>query len=164
MDLIELPRLKLSFIVRGDRLHSVDHVDLFVCNARSDLTNRLISGIPHSLLLANTNDEIHVLVPAVAPIRPKIGSEPFSTELVLVRSSAKWNTRLDTPYYLLPVHISLSFMFTPALASSLYLLLLRFLHRNYKDVVRLINTIGTDTAFTQEEEQVSFCLFDTLIR
>lgn len=40
-------------------------------------------------------------------------------------------------YYLYPVHISLSFMFTPTLASALYVMLLRFLHRDYNEVVRL---------------------------
>ena len=136
-------------------MYSVDHADLFVSNSRTELTSELIAGMPHSLLLSNSNDEVLVLVPSVAPIRPGIGSAPFSTELVLVRNSNKWNSNLDTPYYLLPVHISLSFMFTPTLASSLYVLLLRFLHRMYTDVVRLANAIGTDTAFSKEEQQVS---------
>jgi hypothetical protein len=46
----------------------------------------------------------------------------------------KWISTLDTPYYIYPVHVSLSFMFTPTLAQALYLLLLRFLHRDYNEV------------------------------
>ena len=56
-------------------------------------------------------------------------SAPFSTELVMNRANVKWYATLDTRYYLYPVHISLSFMFTPTLASALYLLLLRFQYR-----------------------------------
>jgi hypothetical protein len=73
--------------------------------------------------------EILVLVPSIHPVRPFIGSAPFSTELVLDRTDKDWHEALDTKYYLYPVHVSLSFMFTPTLASALYLLLLRFLHR-----------------------------------
>jgi hypothetical protein len=70
-----------------------------------------------------------VLVPSIHPVRPFIGSAPFSTELVLDRTDKDWYEALDTKYYLYPIHVSLSFMFTPTLASALYLLLLRFLHR-----------------------------------
>ncbi len=52
------------------------------------------------------------------------------------------------------MHVSLSFMFTPTLASSLYLLLLRFLYRDYNEVFRLVNTIGTDTEFSPEENYI----------
>jgi hypothetical protein len=76
--------------------------------------------------------EILVLVPSIHPVRPFIGSAPFSTELVLDRTDKDWHEALDTKYYLYPVHVSLSFMFTPTLASALYLLLLRFLHRGTK--------------------------------
>lgn len=73
-----------------------------------------------------------MLVPSIHPVRPFIGSAPFSTELVLDRTDKDWHEALDTKYYLYPVHVSLSFMFTPTLASALYLLLLRFLHRGTK--------------------------------
>lgn len=61
---------------------------------------------------------------------------------------------LDVRYYLYPIRkhghfifpiafltvdadISLSFMLTPTLSSALYLLLLRFLHRDYMQVIGL---------------------------
>src|SRR5690606_9864250 len=99
-------------------------------------------GIPHSLLLSNANQEMLIMVPSIHPVRPFIASAPFSTELVLDRTDKEWSEALDTKYYLYPVHVSLSFMFTPTLASALYLLLLRFLHREYDSVVRLVNAIG----------------------
>lgn len=61
IDLVELPRLKMAFHARTDsdgvtRLYSVDHVNLFVTNTRSELTTRLIRGIPHSVLLSDPNN------------------------------------------------------------------------------------------------------------
>jgi hypothetical protein len=79
-------------------------------------------------------------------------------------------------------------MFTPTLASALYVMLLRFLHRDYNEVVRLgtcccsaawlcarwlpdliawplllpsaVNTCGTDTEFSAEEQHI----FNALVR
>ena len=49
------------------------------------------------------------------------------------------------------MHVSLSFLYSTTLASALYLLMLRYLHRQYKEVVRLVDTVGTDAALTPEE-------------
>jgi hypothetical protein len=129
--LVELPRLKLTFVERDGELYSLDHSSLFVSNKRSALTTRLIAGVPHSLLLQDACGEMHVLVPSLEPTRPELGV--FSTALVLQRGAAgaSWARALDTMYYLYPAHISLSFLVCPTLASSLYLLLLHFLHRDY---------------------------------
>ena len=118
---VALPRLKLTFQARhvGDavRLFSVDHADLFVTNDRSSETTELLAGIPHALLLSNSNGEISVLVPSVPPVRPRISSVPFSTELVLDRLDAKWYHALENPYYVYPVHVSLCFLYSTTLAS-----------------------------------------------
>jgi hypothetical protein len=114
----------------------------------------MLAGIPHSLLLSNSNDELSVLVPAWPPCRPAVDSVPFSTELVLDRSSRKWYDQLEHPYYMYPVHVSLSFLYSTTLASALYLLLLRYLNRQYKAVVRLVDTVGTDSALTKEEAEI----------
>lgn len=76
---------------------------------------------------------------------------PFSTSLVLDRSDLAWSSALEHPYYTYPVHVSLSFLYSTTLASALYLLLLRYLHRQYTAVVRLIDTVGTDASLTKEE-------------
>lgn len=51
IDLIELPRLKLSLTARKDhegvlRLYSIDHVDLFIVNESShdSMTNKMLQG------------------------------------------------------------------------------------------------------------------------
>ena len=88
LDFIELPRLKLVFTARLDhdgvrRLYSVDHGDLFITSDKSEMTEKMLSGIPHSLLLTNVKGETQVLVPVVPPMRPIIKAEPFSTFTVL---------------------------------------------------------------------------------
>ena len=69
IDLVELPRLKLSFTVREDhegvlRLYSMDHQDLFVTSENNSSTAKLLEGIPHSLLLSNVRGEsqVHILL------------------------------------------------------------------------------------------------------
>ena len=164
LDLIELPRLNMSFQEKLDengvmRLYSLDHVNLFVSNQRSNLTTKLMRGIPHSLLLSTTNGELHLLVPVLHPVRPMIMSNPFSTELVMNRLlNPDWYSALEAKYHLYSIHVSMSFLFSPTLASSLYLLLLRLMHRSYDEAFRLANTIGTDVAFS-EEENVIFSAF-----
>ena len=79
---------------------------------------------------------------------------PFSTDLVLDRSNKTWFNTLEHPYYTYPVHVSLSFLYSTTLASALYLLLLRYLSRQYKAVVRLVDTVGTDSVLTKEEDNI----------
>jgi len=159
VDLVELPRLKLSFTARPDhlgniRLYSLDHADLFVSNDRNAMTTKMLEGIPHSLLMCNTQGETSVLVPVVSPRRPMYYSQPFSTALVLHRTDALWNSKLTQRYFLYPVHVSLSFLMSKGIDSGLYLLLLRFLHRDYVNVFRLADSIATDTAFSQAGETI----------
>jgi thiol-disulfide isomerase/thioredoxin len=152
-----LPRLKLSFCVRSvdgiTRLYSLDHSDFYITNARTDSAVELLQGIPHSLLLSNANGELQVLVPSFPPARPAIYARPFSTELVLLREDEKWRNCLDQPYFMFPVHISLSFLYSTTLASALYLLLLRFLNRDYQKCAQLVDTISSDVELTEEENQ-----------
>ena len=155
IDLIELPRLKLSFTARPDhqgvfRLYSVDHVDIYITNERNSLTSKMLAGIPYSLLLSNVKGETQVLVPVIPPIRQYIGSEPFSTFSVLNRKQITLSER----FFLYPVHVSLSFLLTKGLNSAIYLMLLRFLHRDYDEVFRLADSIATDTSFNSEGNDI----------
>jgi hypothetical protein len=64
------------------------------------------------------------------------------------------------------VHVSQSFLLSPTLASSLYLLLLRFAARQFADVAQLSSAIATDASHTAEEAQVCgkrFPLLNTCI-
>lgn len=152
IDLVELPRLKLSFVGRFDhlneyRLYSVDHVDLFISNERNATYNKMLIGIPHSIILSNVRGEAQILVPVLPAVRPSIGDEPFSTFIVLSRNKLE---TLAERFFLYPVHISFSFLLTKGVNSALYLMLLRFLHRDYAEVFRLADSIATDTVFNNE--------------
>ena len=85
-------------------------------------------------------------MPVLSPHRPQIAMEPFNTFLVLDRS----NIPLAERYFLYPVHVSVSFLLTKGLNSAVYLMLLRFLHRDYSEVFRLADSIATDTKFNEE--------------
>eukprot|EP00750_Incisomonas_marina_P014138 INCI17609.11.p1 GENE.INCI17609.11~~INCI17609.11.p1 ORF type:complete len:5029 (+),score=1065.32 INCI17609.11:298-15384(+) len=147
---VELPRLKLVFEPRDGRLYSVDHADLFISNDRHELITNLVSGIPHALILSNAQDEKQLLVPVTCPARPLIRSQPFSTRLVMDREAELWYSSLTQRYYLYPVHLSLSFLMTKGVNSALYLLLLRFLNRDYSAVSSLVDSIATDTKYSPE--------------
>ncbi|KAJ9441712.1 putative nucleoredoxin 1-2 [Diplonema papillatum] len=155
---VHLPRLKLSFKGRataeGTQLVSLDHAHLYVSNLRGELTVHLIQGAPHSLFLQDKNGEMSVLIPAFRLARPDICDNPFTTELVIDRCDEDWLKLSDTRYFLYPIHVSLSFLQTPTLASSLYLLLIRLLARLYDDSFRLAGTVGTDTALTDQESLI----------
>lgn len=151
LDLIELPRLKLSFTAKLDhegeyRLYSVDHVDLFISNERIPSYGKMLRGIPHSLIMSNVRGESQILVPVVPVSRPFIGDEPFSTFIVLDRSNMPPAER----FFLYPIHVSFSFLMTKGVNSALYLMLLKLLHREYSEVFRLSDSIATDTAFNTE--------------
>lgn len=158
LDAIEFPRLKLTLSGRKDsdgtlRLFSVDHADLFVSNTRDTRAIKLLEGVPHSLILQNSQGEMHILVPVVRLVRPIVESRPFSTRLVLVRGDTKWNrdtsgNSLTQRYFLYPIHISMSFLMTKGLDSALYLLNLRLLARNYATTFRLADAVATDTKFS----------------
>lgn len=160
IDLIHLPRLKLSFCAKlnADKtafnIYSMDHAHLFISNLRPSSMQTLMQGIPFGLIMSDVNSNLSLLVPSLELSRPHIRTCPYSTYIVPTRDSYAWTSSLDTRYYLFPVHVSLSFLFTPTLAAALYLLQLRLMNRNYKEAFNLAGTIGTDVAFTNEEKLI----------
>ena len=155
IDIVDIPRLKLTFTTRRDhagqlRMYSIDHSDLFISNERNPLTTKMLSGLPHSLLLSTLQGEMQVLMPVVRTVRPKIKGEPFTTLLVLDRNNSKWNGALSQRYYMYPVHVSLAFLQTKGLDTALYLMLCRLLARDYETVFHLSDSIATDSKFSKE--------------
>lgn len=158
VDIVELPRLKLRFstqVMNGVvRLCSLDYAGFFVSNERSDQLTRLLTGLPTSVLLTDGKGRTSILVPNICVARPQIGACPFSTELILIRRHLTWSRALESRCYVYNVHVSRSFVLTPTLGSSLYLLFMRFAHRQYDDVFQLVNACATDTNFSNEELQI----------
>lgn len=181
IDLVELPRLGLSFcaeeeeiIDRGvssggsvermtkvTRLYSVDHDGLFVSNEATtdESTQQLLRGLPHAVVLErNTDGSLFILLPAGA--KPEVtwdlGSGGLaSCNLELDRTDSEWLNNLgDARHYLYPVHLSRCFLFTPTLASGMYLLLLRWIDGQYGEVFQLADFCVTDTPLKPDEEQI----------
>ena len=59
---------------------------------------------------------------------------------------------MATRYYLYPVHTSLTFLHTPSLAAARYLILARFLARDYASAAAVAATCTVDVPFTAEEK------------
>ncbi|CAJ1416719.1 unnamed protein product, partial [Effrenium voratum] len=161
--LIEMPRLLLSFSVKraadGSRgLWSMDHAELSVplgppTFARTQAA-KLLEPMPHSLLLQTANQQFFALLPNIKVHRPHVGSDPFSTELVLERGNEDWWARAKNKTFLYPVHASRSFLQTPTLASALYVMMLRWMHRDYRGVAALVSGVGTDAKYEDDEMQI----------
>ena len=159
IDLVELPRLKLSFRVETHplRLCCVEHAGLTVAPTPSDERMRaLLSCVPSSLLLENAQGELAVLVSATTlPTRPALKAALFSTEVVLDRSNRQWIANCgNAPAYLYPVHVGRLSLGIPTFAAGLYLLLLRFLHRDYAAVFVSSACCVSDMALSNEESQI----------
>ena len=163
VDLIEFTRLNMSFRSQVDttcvdgrrrRFYSVEHSGFFVSNFRSQETDALLSGLRSALLLENDNHELLIMVPAGG--KPTWGKGPDGVEeFFLDRSDKDWIDNLsDVRHYIYPVHNSGSFLATTTLASSLYLLLLRFLAKQYDKVVQIAESCPSDTKLSPEEQQI----------
>jgi hypothetical protein len=174
VDVVELPRLSLTFVATTDdagkvRLESSDHAGLFIHTAAFGLdrqTTEMLRGMPQSLVLTDSNGQHTILCAAVPLLRPVIPADPFSTELVLDRhrlnddrqrkwvDGRSWAKRVPG-YFLYPVHVSKTFLLHRSLASALYLLVLRFLARNYEATFALADAIATDKSYNKAER----CIF-----
>ena len=100
----------------------------------------------------------------VLPVRPRVASQPFTTQLVLNRNDSRWNDSLAQRYYLYPVHVSLSFLLTRGMETALYLLLMRLLHRDYQQVQhRPAYTANTPTCISVMSVELTTGMFHELI-
>ena len=64
---------------------------------------------------------------------PALKAATFSTEVVLDRANSEWLSNVgNAPAYIYPVHVGRLSLSWPTFAAGLYLLLLRFLARQYQ--------------------------------
>ena len=161
LDLVELPRLHLSFRVVRDggvaRLASVEHPGLVATWAgASPRMIELLRGIPHALLLTSPEGGAHVLVPALAkPCMLSDTADPLSSGLLLATHDPRWSEALPaTRHYIYAVHRSAAYLEPPSFAAAVYLLLLRWLARDYEGACALCACCSADTPLTAEDAQV----------
>ena len=164
IDVIELPRLRLTF---EKRISSVTGHVQYVCIEQNGtyLTgyndtlhfSDLLNGLPRAILLTNNDGEYFVVLPAIAkPVLTKgSGSGPASYNMVMSMTNKQWvdNTG-ESAYFIYPIHTSGCFMSSRSIASSLYLLVLRLMSRNYRDAYRLIESCVCDNVLTPQEKQI----------
>ncbi|KAK3255594.1 hypothetical protein CYMTET_35231, partial [Cymbomonas tetramitiformis] len=157
---IEFPRLGLSFTARNAggemRLYCEEFAGLYISNDRDDSVLQLLAGLPQGVLLQNSYGEMSVLVSATAkPLCPDDETDPFSGEILLARGDEEWVDAVGgVRYYLYAVHVSRRFLVMPTLAATLYLVLMRFLNKQYSVVFRLADSLVSDTGLSPEEQQI----------
>lgn len=168
IDVIEFPRLRLKFQAQSHpedvpgsadhaqiRLYSCDHVGLFISNHRCAQTEKILSGLPNSILLEDIEGGLYVMVAASwKPSRPDLQSELFPPELIFDHRNSDWLASLNVRHYLYPIHLSRSFLFPTTFASALYLFALRFLNRQYVQAHQLADLCVTDNPLSAEERQI----------
>jgi len=162
IDRLEFPRVKLAFakhIAAHDecRLVSEEHSGLFLSSRRDDEVLRLIEGLGNCLVLENDQAELFILLPATTrPSRPVNAATALTCDVLLDPSHPEWlaNVGKDVRHYVYPVHLSRMFLFTPTLASALYLLMMRFASRAYREAFRMADACVTDTPLSSEEKQI----------
>jgi len=168
-DFIELPRLGLTFRrQQDDKLHCDQHAGFFVSEqlASDPRLKKLARGMPNSLLLESKTGELQLIVSALA--------SPFRTEEGSTTTDGNPKTTLQFPYgaiyeyhdrgwverakhvghYVLPVHMSRQFLFTPTLGAALYLLMVRFFQRDYQAVCSLAPSVVSDSKLDDNESQL----------
>ena len=114
----------------------------------------LMRGLDESLILESDGEGLQVLLTNHDIHRPRVRGFPFSTMLVPDRANGEWQEVMETRYYLYQVHTSMTFLHTPSLAAALYLVLARFLARDYAAAAAVISTCTVDIPFTAEEKWI----------
>ncbi|KAL1495919.1 hypothetical protein AB1Y20_014561 [Prymnesium parvum] len=157
VDLVELPRLQLSFKSKASksdgespRLYSVEMPQLYVYRPPKgewpeDILH-LVEDVPHGLVMLSDTQQLLLLVPNLKINRR--GS------VLIPERNEQWERSAITPYFIYEVHVSKQFFITTSLASALYLCIMRFLSEDYAACFILVDSIATDRAFDEEEQQI----------
>lgn len=166
VDFIELPRVNLSFKAKvvidingkqEHRLYSNDYDGLYIATSTEarEIAERLLGTVSHFIVLQNGDNDLFVLVPSCAlPRRLHIDSSRLSVQVILDRRNSEWLSNIgEVRSYLYPVHNSRSFLVTPSLASSLYLMLMYFITGSYPDVYKMVESCVSEE-LTAEEQQI----------
>jgi hypothetical protein len=163
IDHIELPRVNLSFkskIIESidgrseHRIYSNDYDGLYIAtsNDAREIAERLLGAISHFIVLQNAENDLFVLIPSCAlPRRLHSDGSHLSVQVVLDRRNQDWINNIgEVRSYLYPVHNSRSFVVTPSLASSLYLMLMYFITGSYTEVFKMVESCVSEELNPEE--------------
>ena len=166
VDFVELPRVNLSFKAKGvdsidgtpeHRLYSNDHDGLFISTSTEarEIAERLLGPISHFIVLQNAENDLFVLIPGCAlPRRLHVNGSHLSVQVILDRRNQEWIDNIgEVRCYLYPVHNSRSFLVTPSLASSMYLMVMYFITGSYQNVFKMVESCVSEE-LSPEEKQI----------
>ena len=169
---VELTRLKASFSVRKHTalddsqrmlLFSADLPGFYIVDfdELSSQAKELVQGVPQMLVLCSLQNEIIVMVPNSKAVRPQVRGRPFSCEIVFDLDNREWKKNAEVEYFTYQVHQSGLSLVPKGLASGFYLLVLKFLGRDYQQACAMVSSISTDAALTKQEQQILQLLSQT---
>lgn len=163
IDLIELPRVNLSFRAKRvekidgtveHRLYSNDNDGLYIATSTKarELVEKLLGSIDHFIVLQNEDNDLFVLIPGCAlPRRLHVDGSHLSVQVLLDRRNQEWLNNIgEIRCYLYPVHSSKSFLITPSLASSMYLMVMYFITGAYQEVYKMVESCVSEDLTSEE--------------
>jgi hypothetical protein len=162
---VELTRLKASFSVRRHTalddsqrmlLFSADLPGFYIVDFDElpSQAKELVQGVPQMLVLCSLQHEWLLMVPNSKAVRPQVRPRPFSCEVVFDHDDNEWKKNSEVEYFTFQVHQSGLSLVPKGLASGFYLLVLKFLGRDYQQACAMISSISTDAALTKQEQQI----------
>jgi len=172
IDFIELPRVNLSFKAKDvesidgkleHRLYSNDYDGLFISTSTEarEIAERLLGTISHFIVLQNADKDLFVLLPSCAlPRRLHTDGSHLSVQVILDRRNKDWINNIgEVRSYLYPIHNSRSFLVTPSLASSLYLMLMHFITGSYVEVFKMVESCVSEDLTSEEVSLCTLCYY-----
>lgn len=165
IDLIELPRLRLSFERRNITTNGAEKIHYYCVEQQgyylAELDSlkglrSLINRLPNTVVLRNDLGEYMLLMSAIAkPTQYKLRRGSNFYKLVFVRSDEEWiNNSGEMTYFMYPVHASGTMLKSKSIAATLYLLTLYMMTENYREAFKLIDTCVCDRVLTVQEKQI----------
>jgi hypothetical protein len=169
IDLIELPRLRLTFerkVVEENqsRYYCIEQAGYYLTSCNNfPVVKNILSDLNAGIALKNDLGEHVVLLSCLSkPCQYRLRKGSSSFRLVYVRTDDEWvKTAGELTYFIFPVHLSGTMIQSKSIASTLYLLGLYLMTRNYQNAFRLIDNCVCDRPFTPQEAQI-FRLFETI--
>ena len=166
VDVIELPRLRLTF----ERRVTPDGKNRYYCVEQSGYyiaevdplreMGELINTLPNAVVLKNDDSEYTVLMSAIAkPSQFRLTKASPAFRLVFSLTDPDWISKTgEMTYFMYPIHLSNTLLQSKSIASTLYLLTLYMMTRNYREAFRLIDNCVCDRTLSAQEAQI----FDVL--
>lgn len=163
IDVIELPRLRLTFqrLLEPEtgkyRYYSLEHAGYYIAETNSikNLT-RVLNGLDNAVVLRNNLGEAMVLLSALAkPSQFRIKKNSPAFRIVYSYADVEWNNNSsEVSYFIYPVHLSNTKLQSRSIASTLYLLTLLLMGRNYGEAFHIMDICVSDRPFNPQEQQI----------